>query len=82
MTRRACRSRVIRSSGRIGHALAPIFLWPKDLSIEDFSKFVNSFDIVIFFLEIRLHKVFRNVFVVSGAILRPENKANEICHGM
>ena len=28
---------------------ASTFLWPNDLSIEDFSKFVNSFDIGVFF---------------------------------
>ena len=82
MTRRACRSRVIRLPGRICYALAPIFWWPNDISIEDCSKSVNSFDIGVFFPETTSHKVSRNVFVVSGAILRPENKADEICHGM
>ena len=37
MTRRACLSRVIRSSGKIRHVLAPTFWWPDGCSTDDFS---------------------------------------------
>ena len=73
MTRRACLSRVIRSSGKIRHVSAPTFWWPDGCSTEDFSKSVNSFATGIFFSDCTFDKVSRNVFNIYGAILWPEN---------
>ena len=81
MTRIASSYRVIRSSGNLLQ-VSQTNLVGFDTLEPDFSKSVNSFDIGVFFSDTTLHKVSRNVFVVSGAILRPENKADEIGSGM
>ena len=82
MTRRACLSRVVRSSGKIRHELALTFWWPDGCSTEDFSKSLNSFATGIFFSDCTFDEISRNVFNISGAILRPENNLLKVGHGM